>query len=144
VLGRDQHLAQEGAGHLARGHRVPAEPRERPRGLARERGLEGRHERGVRGLAVALEGQAPDEGATAQEHPARDRGPAPQPVEKARGLEEVDGRGHHARRLERVVPPGIAADVGQLDELRLARRLVPRASRFVVPRSAPTVMAPPL
>ena len=125
VLGRDQQLAQEGAGHLARGHRVPAEPGERPRGLARQRGLEGRHERRVRGLAVALEGEAPDEGAAAQEQPARDRGPRAEPVEEARVLEQVHRRGHHARRLERVVPPGVAADVGQLDELRLAGRLVP-------------------
>ena len=125
LLRRDEQLAQERARHLAGGHRVPAEARERPRGLARERGLEGRHEGRVHGLAVALEGRTPDEGATAEEHPARDRRPAPQPVEEARLLEQVHRRGHHARRLERVVPLGVAADVGQLDELRLARRLVP-------------------
>ena len=125
ALRLDEHLPQERARHLARAHGVPAEPRERPRGLARERGLEGRHERRVHGLAVALEGRAPDERATAQEHPPRDRGPAPQAVEEARVLEEVHRRGHHARRLERVVPLRAAADVGQLDELRLAGRLVP-------------------
>ena len=90
-----------------------------------ERGLEGRHEGRVRGLAVPLEGRPADEGAAAEEHPPRDGRPAAEPVEEARALEQVHRRGHHARRLERVVPLGVAADVGQLDELRLAGRLVP-------------------
>ncbi len=125
VLRRDEQLAEEGPRHLAGGHGPPAEAREGPRGLARQRGLERRHEGRVRGLAVPLEGRPPDEGAAAEEHPAGDRGPAPEAVEDARLLQQVHRRRHHARGLERVVPLGVAADVGELHELRLARRLVP-------------------
>ena len=140
VLRRDEQLAQEGTRHLARGHRVAAEPRERPGGLARERGLEGRHERRVRGLAVPLERGPADERAAAEEHPPRDGRPAAEAVEEARALEQVHRGGHHPRRLERVVAPGVAADVGQLHELRLAGRLVPPGDPGV---RGPEVERPP-
>ena len=121
ALGLGQQLAQVEARELARAQRPAAHARERTRGLARERGLEGRSEGRVRDVEVALERALADERALAEEESAGERRPAAQPVDEPGPLEDVYGRRHHARRLQRVVALGVAADRSELDEPRLAR-----------------------
>ncbi len=83
-LDRGEQLAQVRPRQHARRDGASADARERPCRLARERGLEGRHEARVHRVAVAFEREPADQRAPAQEHPPRDGRPAADPVDEPR------------------------------------------------------------
>src|SRR5262249_37525601 len=72
-----------------------------------------------------FQGLAPDERPPAQEEVLGQGTPAPQPVDQPGPLDQVHRRRHEAWGLQRVLALGLAANLGQLDELRLADSLVP-------------------
>ena len=113
-------------GHLARGDRVPADAGERARATrSTSAALKVGTKAGCAASRLRSSARRPMRAAGRGTAGRATGGHAPSRSSEPRLLEQVDGRRHHARRLERIVPPGDPADVGQLDELRLAGRLVP-------------------
>ncbi len=125
TLHLDEQLAQEDAGGLARGDAAGAHAGQGQQGVVGERGLERRHERGVRDAVVAFEGRPPDEALPPEEQPPGQRRPAAEAVEQPRVVDQMHGGGHETRRFQRLPALGLAADRGQLDELGLAPCFVP-------------------
>jgi hypothetical protein len=122
---RPPDLAQERLGGVAGGEALPPQSHQRPQRPAAQAGLEGGHERRMDRGPVAFERRPPDDGSPADGEPPRQGKPASQAVEPSGLPEKVDGRRHQARRLERILGVAVPGDVRDLDQARLAQRLVP-------------------